>query len=291
MTTPPSPLPGDQMLPLDEGDEAAVVASSLRAEVVDLRRQVVRLAAMVAAGTYWQGPVDCADGDCEEYDATPRPDHCSHLTVLHATSADALAREAYENTLGDLLDLLEQQPPPTDLLYDLAEEIRAGVLRAAQVFDDEDPRGDRGRPAVVERVVAAHLADCRTSLAEAARQRIPTLAGTAPYYGVQLILIGDEPPTLVALGHHDDRLTLAVFLAASRAYGVRHDVGQMPDLRGEIVRTWGRLEKECGDCPDGDGACPRCVELRGGGWWMTWGDSDVRPFAEGAFPVTVLELP
>ncbi len=282
----------DSPLRLDPSDARLI-------ELDQLRTEVARLRPIADNARYVWGTDVCIgeDRECEDYtdaDGNDRPDVllCSHAELRHAHRVDAILRERYEYLITNLLDLLEH--PPADVLAELADLIETGVLSAAGALDEEDPRGDRlPRGDLVTRVVDAHRAQCREDLARWAQERIPTtLAGFKPYYGVQLSVIDDNAATaMVALGHHDDRLTVAALLACARVHGIRYEVGQVPGGVAAIERTWARQEGECGNCPDGDlrNWCSRCAEIRGGGWWLTWG-SNVRPFAEGAFPVTVLSL-
>lgn len=146
------------------GDDANLI------EVNQLRAEVARLRPIAEAAEYLEGVAGClaeepGDEECDEYFDPATGDRnevelCSHVRVLHASSADQAGRRYLEDLIGDLrtaitngdgaLSLLEQLD---EGLYNIAYYL-GDYSHAGQAIAQQDP---------YRSVVAAELADLRQS--------------------------------------------------------------------------------------------------------------------------------
>lgn len=151
-------------LPFDPDTDRLVERSTLLAEVARLRAEVARLGLIVDGALYWRGQEECFEGDCDcpEYvdengDRRPGLDHCPNIQICYARQVDALVRGRLEDLLSDVLDMLGADTPP-DWAH-VREEIHAGVRRAGEAVDDDDPRGEKDHPDLYRRVYDADQAE------------------------------------------------------------------------------------------------------------------------------------
>lgn len=131
------------------------------------------------------------------------------------------------------------------------------------------------------------------------------------HHGLRVLELGEDGETLVVLGHHDDRRTLAALNRFARTtWGTDSVAGDLPDpgdgelvrrelhrLRAIVVhacalglnvddddpRPAGQLERVTTASP----TCPDCAAI-GAPWALTWPD-DAQD-APDAFPITVWEV-
>lgn len=120
-------------------------------------------------------------------------------------------------------------------------------------------------------------------------QAIPDLRGFETHYGVPVSAIGDDG-ALIALGHHDERTTIAAFSRYSRStFGFANllddRAGSYAEAQDGLAAYWAVLVTSCDEHGEKrDSGCWRCIELDANDWWITYFEVQETP---GAFPVMV----
>jgi hypothetical protein len=121
-----------------------------------------------------------------------------------------------------------------------------------------------------------------------------------PYNGIDVCALGEEADTLVALGHHDPKQTLAALNVYAKSLGWSdlldgdgtHDPDKWRQALDKLQPRWAVLVTECDDpgmhedYMGTDGFCPRCREIAEATWWISYAAAESTP---GAFPVMVWE--
>lgn len=125
------------------------------------------------------------------------------------------------------------------------------------------------------------------------------------HYGLTVIELGEDGGTIVVLGHHDDRRTLAALNRyARKVWGQPLNSGWVADaptpdevqrMRAVVVHACHRGWNTDHDIPatnlalvqPGDEPCPDCLSEVGATWALLYRD-DVQDHPD-AFPVTVWE--
>jgi hypothetical protein len=142
-----------------------------------------------------------------------------------------------------------------------------------------------------------------TSVSETTSFPDVVLKDTVTVYGVPITCVGEDGD-LLALGHYDDRRTVAAFAAFTRrhlgwhmnaAFTRRHlgwhmnvEYPHEPILSG-VSRKWAVLQSDGCDAVHEtwhEPQCGLCTEIRAHEWWMRW---NVSESDDGAFPVTLWE--
>lgn len=118
----------------------------------------------------------------------------------------------------------------------------------------------------------------------------PELAGFKTYYGIQVSYIGEDG-AMIALGHHDRRVTIAAMNRHARldcglANMLDDPRATYDDVEGWLHERWAvELTDRCRECDD-DPACRECQALRArpeGVWCLQWSTEA----ADGSFPVMI----